>query len=97
MGGWEDLLILGALSVRRHPINNTNGGFSPLARPLNTFDQGPAKRGAAKGRKQMSSQSSVKRTFLAISAAIAMSTVAVGAAVGPAQAASAHSEVAAHA
>jgi hypothetical protein len=45
----------------------------------------------------MSSQSSVKRTFLAISAAIAMSTVAVGAAVGPAQAASAHSEVAAHA
>jgi hypothetical protein len=45
----------------------------------------------------MSSQSSVKRTFIAISAAIAMSTVAVGAAVGPAQAASAHSKAAAHA
>jgi hypothetical protein len=31
-------------------------------------------------------QSSLKRTFVAITAAIAMSTVAVGAAVGPAQA-----------
>ena len=38
-------------------------------------------------------QSSVKRTFVAISAAIVMSTVAVGAAVGPAQAASAPSQV----
>ena len=45
----------------------------------------------------MTIQSSLKRTFVAISAAIAMSTVAVGAAVGPAQAASAPSEVAAHA
>ena len=41
----------------------------------------------------MSIQSSLKRTFIAISAAIAMSTVAVGAAVGPAQAASASSQV----
>jgi hypothetical protein len=41
----------------------------------------------------MTIQSSVKRTFIAISAAIAMSTVAVGAAVGPAQAANAPSEV----
>jgi hypothetical protein len=39
----------------------------------------------------------VKRTLVAISAAIAMSTVAVSAAVGPAQAASAPSELAAHA
>jgi len=39
-------------------------------------------------------QSSVKRSFVAIFAAIAMSTVAVGAAVGPAQAASAPSQVA---
>ncbi len=38
-----------------------------------------------------------KRTLVAISAAIAMSTVAVGAAVGPAQAASATAEVAARA
>ena len=41
--------------------------------------------------------SSLKRTLVAISAAIAMSTVAVGAAVGPAQAAGAPSQVAAHA
>jgi hypothetical protein len=34
----------------------------------------------------MSSQSSVTRTLVAIVAAIVMSTVAVGAAVGPAQA-----------
>jgi len=39
-------------------------------------------------------QSSLKRTFVAITAAIAMSTVAVGAAVGPAQAASASQIVA---
>ena len=45
----------------------------------------------------MSIQSSLKRTFVAISAAIVMSTVAVGAAVGPAQAANAPSEVAANA
>jgi hypothetical protein len=45
----------------------------------------------------MSIQSSLKRTFVAISAAIAMSTVAVGAAVGPAQAAGAPSQVAVNA
>ena len=39
-------------------------------------------------------QSSLKRTFVAITAAIAMSTVAVGAAVGPAQAANASKMVA---
>ena len=45
----------------------------------------------------MSVHSSLKRTLVAISAAIAMSTVAVGAAVGPAQAANAPSHVANHA
>lgn len=45
----------------------------------------------------MSIQSSLKRTFIAISAAIAMSTVAVGAAVGPAQAASVSPHVVANA
>ena len=45
----------------------------------------------------MTNQSSVKRIFIAISAAIAMSTVAVGAAVGPAQAANAPSKVATYA
>ena len=34
----------------------------------------------------MSSQSSVTRTLVAVAAAVVMSTVAVGAAVGPAQA-----------
>lgn len=42
-------------------------------------------------------QSSLSRTVAAIFAAIAMSTVAVGAAVGPAHAASASSQVASHA
>ena len=42
-------------------------------------------------------QTSWKRSLTAISAAIAMSTVAVGAAVGPAQAASASSQVHANA
>ena len=45
----------------------------------------------------MSIQSSIKRSVVAISAAILMSTVAVGAAVGPAQAASVTSQVAANA
>jgi hypothetical protein len=65
-----------------------------LARLLNTFDQGPAKQAEPqKGESKMTGQSSLKRSFLAISAAIAMSSVAVGAAVGPAQAASASSQV----
>lgn len=42
-------------------------------------------------------QSSLSRTLTAMFAAIAMSTVAVGAAVGPAQAAGAPVQVAAHA
>ena len=41
--------------------------------------------------------SPLKRTVVAISAAIFMSTIAVGAAVGPAQAASAASQVATNA
>jgi hypothetical protein len=72
-----------------------NGVFPPLARLLNTFDQGPrAASGAKKGRKQMTS---LNRSFVAITAAIFMSTVAVGAAVGPAQAAGVTSQVAANA
>jgi F0F1-type ATP synthase membrane subunit c/vacuolar-type H+-ATPase subunit K len=46
---------------------------------------------------QMPVQSSFKRTLVAISAALAMSTVAVGAAVGPAQAAGNPVQVAANA
>jgi hypothetical protein len=45
----------------------------------------------------MSIRSSFKHMFVAISAAIAMSTVAVGAAVGPAQTAGVPSQVAANA
>jgi len=39
-----------------------------------------------KGRFQMSSQSQFRRTLIAMAAALVMSTVAVGAAVGPAAA-----------
>ena len=39
-----------------------------------------------KGRLEMSSQSKFTRTLVAIAAAVAMSSVTVGAAVGPAQA-----------
>jgi predicted ATP-binding protein involved in virulence len=39
-----------------------------------------------KGRVEMSSQSQITRTLIAVVAALAMSTVAIGAAVGPAQA-----------
>jgi hypothetical protein len=47
----------------------------------------PAIKGRAKkGVFNMSSQSSFTRTLVAIAAALVMSTVAVGAAVGPAQA-----------
>ena len=45
----------------------------------------------------MSVQSSLKRSFIAITAAIVMSTVAVGTAVGPAQAAGTPSQVVANA
>ncbi|QNP43490.1 hypothetical protein [Sphingomonas daechungensis] len=45
----------------------------------------------------MFNHSNLKRSLVAISAAIAMSTVAVGAAVGPAQASSAPTHVAANA
>ena len=45
----------------------------------------------------MSVQSSLRRTLTAMFAAIAMSTVAVGAAVGPAQAAGAPPQVTVHA
>jgi hypothetical protein len=40
----------------------------------------------SKGRLEMSSQSQFTRTLVAIAGALAMSTIAVGAAVGPAQA-----------
>jgi hypothetical protein len=45
-----------------------------------------ANRRARKGEFKMSSQSPFTRTIVALAAALAMSTIAVGAAVGPAQA-----------
>jgi hypothetical protein len=47
---------------------------------------GPQAIVAGKRRIQMSSQSPFARTLIALAAALAMSTIAVGAAVGPAQA-----------
>jgi hypothetical protein len=47
---------------------------------------GPPDKAVQKGRIQMSVQSPITRTLVAIAAALAMSTVAVSAAVGPAQA-----------
>jgi hypothetical protein len=46
----------------------------------------PDNRSPEKGRFEMSSKSPVTRTLIAIAAALATSTIAVGAAVGPAQA-----------
>jgi hypothetical protein len=49
-----------------------------MVRPINSRSE--------KGVREMSSQSPITRTLVAIAAALALSTVAVGAAVGPAQA-----------
>jgi hypothetical protein len=68
--------------------------FSGLARSLIRKGHGPAKgNGGKKGEFEMSSQSPITRTLVAIAAALAMSTVAIGAAVGPAQAVAAPSQV----
>jgi hypothetical protein len=71
------------------------GGFLGLARLLIRKGHRPAgsSRRARKGRIQMSSQSPITRTLIAIAAALVMSTVAVGAAVGPAQAVASPSQV----
>lgn len=71
--------------------------FLGLAQSLNTPGQAPRSMRCLKREKAMFVQTSFKRAFAAISAAIAMSSVAVGAAVGPVQAASASSQVVAHA
>jgi hypothetical protein len=94
---WEKFPIVGEFPSRVREVRGVNDTFPGMARSLNSFDQGREATRTAKGRKQMSVQSSLKRTLVAISAAIAMSSVAVGAAVGPAQAASAPSTVATNA
>jgi hypothetical protein len=63
------------------------GGFLRLAQLLNcTWHRPQMKSGPVKGRIQMSGQSKLNRTLVAAAAALLMSTVTVGAAVGPAQA-----------
>jgi hypothetical protein len=53
----------------------------------------PTIRRIKKGDRKMSSQSQFTRTLVAIAAALVMSTIAVGAAVGPAQAVAAPVQV----
>jgi hypothetical protein len=61
--------------------------FPGLARCLNSsWHRQADNRKPEKGSLEMSSQSQLSRTLVAIAAALAMSTVAIGAAVGPAQA-----------
>jgi hypothetical protein len=64
------------------------GGFSGLARLLNCTSHRPQLEigTGEKGDFQMSGQSKLNRTLVAAAAALLMSTVTVGAAVGPAQA-----------
>lgn len=50
--------------------------------------------GKQKGRMKMSGQSQFKRTLVAIAAALFMSSITVGAAVGPAQAVATPAQVA---
>jgi hypothetical protein len=62
-------------------------GFAGLARSLNCIGHRSAKWiGGEKREIKMSGQSNITRTLVAAFAAVLMSTVAVGAAVGPAQA-----------
>ena len=69
--------------------------FLQLAWLLNRNGPGPAeKAGEKKGRMEMSGQSQFTRTLVAIAAALFMSSVTVGAAVGPAQAVASPSQVA---
>jgi hypothetical protein len=60
--------------------------FPGMAHPLNRMVHEPETTTGRKKERTMSSQSPISRTLLAVAAALAMSTIAVGAAVGPAQA-----------
>jgi hypothetical protein len=71
-------------SLAAHPFFR---GFSGLAQSLISNVHRPAIEQAGRKRRfEMSSQSPFTRTLVAIVAALTMSTIAVGAAVGPAQA-----------
>jgi hypothetical protein len=62
------------------------GGFQRLARFLNSIRHPGDGAGTEKGKSTMSIKNHYSRTLVAIAAAVAMSSVTVGAAVGPAQA-----------
>ena len=84
---WQNLPTFGEPFGARGAGAPKNGSFAPLARSLIISRHDPRwTRGQQKGRIQVTN-SSIKRTLIAITAAFAMSTLAVGAAVGPAQAA----------
>jgi len=69
------------------PLHAVFRSFAGLARSLiSSWHRLAAKQPVKKGDKEMSSQSHFTRTLIAMAAALVMSTVAIGAAVGPAQA-----------
>jgi hypothetical protein len=79
--------LLFAKSANRRHIRGILRSFPGLARSLISHVHRPAsKQAGEKRRVQMSSQSPFTRTLVAIAAALTMSTIAVGAAVGPASA-----------
>src|SRR6476619_2845412 len=84
--GIRHQLLVGKIS-QLSPATAIFRSFPGLARSLIRKWHRPAEQKAGqKGRIEMSSQSSFTRTLVAIAAALVMSTVAIGAAVGPAQA-----------
>jgi predicted ATP-binding protein involved in virulence len=74
------------------------GSFLGLARVLiSKGHRSAAVQAGEKGRLEMSAKSQFTRTLIAIVAALATSTIAIGAAVGPAQAVASPSQVTFHA
>ena len=74
--------------TRRKSHRSVFGSFPGLARPLNSNGHDPADNRTGDKRENLKCQpvAAFSRTLVAIAAALAMSTVTVGAAVGPAQA-----------
>jgi hypothetical protein len=74
--------------IRQRPfVHHIFLSFPGLAHSLIGHVHRPASKPAGENRRfPMSSQSPFTRTLVAIAAALAMSTIAIGAAVGPAQA-----------
>jgi hypothetical protein len=86
MLGIRHQLLVGKIHLQQ-AVWEVFRSFPGLARSLISSVHRPAiKRQAKKRRHNMSSQSQFTRTLVAMAAALVMSTVAVGAAVGPASA-----------